>query len=204
MLHLCDKPCQLQVRHDEYMSRPVERPKRAATGSAGPYGECLSIPSLRALLSRIVSAVVKLTPFVPIGPQRTLQTGCLGCASGKDAGPQNIFGNKYGQNLAAVQVTRERRIEAAKAREEERKRLRDEEQKRRELEERERAETDEGGEGESETDDEETDSDEDYGPTPAAGIWAGSKKLEEESEHIDEDRGDSSEDDRPQKKKRSS
>merc|ERR1719276_456903 len=37
-------------------------------------------------------------------------TGCLGCASGKDAGPWNIFGNKYGQNLAAVYIAREQRM----------------------------------------------------------------------------------------------
>lgn len=35
-------------------------------------------------------------------------TGCLGCASGK-GGAKNIFGNKYGQNLARIQVLRERR-----------------------------------------------------------------------------------------------
>jgi bud site selection protein 31 len=33
-------------------------------------------------------------------------TGCLGCASG---GIKNIFGNKYGQYLAAIQVAREER-----------------------------------------------------------------------------------------------
>eukprot|EP00934_Nitzschia_sp_Nitz4_P001816 Nitzschia sp. Nitz4//scaffold200_size39268//9127//10299//NITZ4_007612-RA/size39268-processed-gene-0.56-mRNA-1//-1//CDS//3329541274//1816//frame0 len=37
-------------------------------------------------------------------------TGCLGCASGKGAGPRNIFGNKYGQYLAAVQIAREERM----------------------------------------------------------------------------------------------
>lgn len=38
-------------------------------------------------------------------------TGCLGCASGKGAAPKNIFGNKYGQNLAAVQIAREKRMQ---------------------------------------------------------------------------------------------
>lgn len=39
--------------------------------------------------------------------------------------------------------------------------------------------------GDSETEDDETDDDEDdYGPSPAAGIWAGSKKLVAESEVI--------------------
>ena len=35
-------------------------------------------------------------------------TGCRGCASSSDA-PRNIFGNKYGQHLAGVQVRREER-----------------------------------------------------------------------------------------------
>ena len=39
-------------------------------------------------------------------------TGCMGCASGVGAGPNNIFGNKYGQNLAAVQMAREKRMAA--------------------------------------------------------------------------------------------
>ena len=46
----------------------------------------------------------------------------MGCASGKGAGPLNIFGNKYGQNLAAVQIARERRAEAKRLREEEEER----------------------------------------------------------------------------------
>jgi len=33
-------------------------------------------------------------------------TGCLGCASGP-GGQRNIFGNKYGQYLAAIQIARE-------------------------------------------------------------------------------------------------
>ena len=37
------------------------------------------------------------------------------------------------------------------------------------------------GEGGSETDD---DSDDDYGPTPAAGVWAGGIKLKLESEKL--------------------
>lgn len=43
-------------------------------------------------------------------------TGCHGCASGMGAGPRNIFGNKYGQNLAAVQIARENRIAAMEVR----------------------------------------------------------------------------------------
>ena len=38
-------------------------------------------------------------------------TGCLGCASGSGQ-PRNIFGSKYGQNLAAVQIAREQRLAA--------------------------------------------------------------------------------------------
>lgn len=37
-------------------------------------------------------------------------TGCRGCASGA-GGERNIFGNKYGQYLAGIQVARERRLE---------------------------------------------------------------------------------------------
>jgi bud site selection protein 31 len=39
-------------------------------------------------------------------------TGCRGCASGSN---QNIFGNKYGQNLAAIQIAREERIAKRRA-----------------------------------------------------------------------------------------
>ena len=35
-------------------------------------------------------------------------TGCLGCYSGKDS-LKNIFGNKYGQNLARIQILREKK-----------------------------------------------------------------------------------------------
>lgn len=38
-------------------------------------------------------------------------TGCRGCASGP-GGNRNIFGNKYGQYLAAIQVLREERLSA--------------------------------------------------------------------------------------------
>jgi bud site selection protein 31 len=125
-------------------------------------------------------------------------TGCLGCASGDGAGPSNIFGNKYGQNLAAVQMAREKRIREMEVK----RQLREEEEERR----REQEEASEDGEeeelergpvaatsgvghdqeGESETDDD-TDDEDDYGPSPAAGVWAGSKKLEAESEALAED-----------------
>mmetsp|Transcript_1232 Transcript_1232/g.2019 ORF Transcript_1232/g.2019 Transcript_1232/m.2019 type:complete len:260 (-) Transcript_1232:87-866(-) len=38
-------------------------------------------------------------------------TGCRGCASGP-GGNKNIFGNKYGQYLAAIQIAREQKMEA--------------------------------------------------------------------------------------------
>ena len=39
--------------------------------------------------------------------------------------------------------------------------------------------------GDDDGDDETDDEDDDYGPTPAAGVWAGSQKLQAESESID-------------------
>ena len=119
-------------------------------------------------------------------------TGCRGCASGPGQ-PRNIFGNKYGQNLAAVQIAREARMEELEGRKE---RLSSSSAsmgvvgddarggggggKAREG----------GGEGDSETedggsDDDDDDDDDDYGPTPAAGVWAaGGGKLESESERL--------------------
>ena len=112
-------------------------------------------------------------------------TGCFGCASGKGAGPRNIFGNKYGQYLAAVQIAREERIakqQAQRAAEE--------------------AARKQAGSDDEETDDDSDDDDEedDYGPSPAAGIWAGSQKLQAESEKLaiggdDDDAGDEETDD---------
>ena len=109
-------------------------------------------------------------------------TGCMGCASGKGAGPKNIFGNKYGQNLAAVQIARERREEAMKvAKQEEEVR---EQQEKTQFASSNNNDAAAAGEGESETEDEASSDEDDYGPTPAAGIWAGSHKLEEESEAL--------------------
>eukprot|EP01083_Nonionella_stella_P054092 142896_1 len=122
-------------------------------------------------------------------------TGCLGCASGDATGLRNIFGNKYGQNLAAVQVAREKRLAAVEAkREREAERLRaeeEEEERQQQQQEEEERKVQAAGDGESETDDDdddddESDDDDDYGPSPAAGVWAGSKKLEAESEAIAE------------------
>jgi bud site selection protein 31 len=92
-------------------------------------------------------------------------TGCIGCASGKGAAPRNIFGNKYGQYLAAVQIAREERLEKLR-----------QAQAAKEA-------TEGGSDGDDETDDDDEDED-DYGPKPAAGIWAGSAKLQEESEQM--------------------
>ena len=101
-------------------------------------------------------------------------TGCLGCASGVGGGPRNIFGSKYGQNLAAVQIAREKRQALAR-------------EKKAAAAEKAKNDDDKGeastDDDEAETDDD-TDDDDDYGPSPAAGIWAGSKKLEHESERI--------------------
>jgi bud site selection protein 31 len=161
--------------------------------------------------------------------QKTAQdptTGCLGCASGRDAGPRNIFGNKYGQNLAAVQIARENRMNAAQAKREANHHndhndyslegkeddihtsshsINTNDENENIVHHHANANDVHDDDGESETDDETSDDDDDYGPTPAAGIWAGSKKLEAESEAIadgDDDNSDGG-DDRPTKKVRS-
>lgn len=111
----------------------------------------------------------------------------MGCASGKGGGPSNIFGNKYGQNLAAVQIAREKRIEA-KEKQAEQERLR--------LEQEQQQTAAQGGAGDEETDDDaETDDEDDYGPAPPAGIWAGSQKLQHESERIADPDGEEETDD---------
>ena len=110
-------------------------------------------------------------------------TGCLGCASGKGAGPRNIFGSKYGQYLAAVQIAREDRIQKL--------------EEKRKLEEVEAKAKNGSGDDDDDDDDETTDDDsdtddekdddndeDDYGPAPVAGIWAGSNKLQQQSEKM--------------------
>lgn len=114
----------------------------------------------------------------------------MGCASGKGAGPRNIFGNKYGQNLAAVQIAREKRLEEKRRKEEEQKKQQQSEN------------NDNDSDGEQETDDDEETDDEDYGPTPAAGIWAGSEKLQSETEKIAYADDDDDEEEPPSKKSR--
>lgn len=130
-------------------------------------------------------------------------TGCLGCASGKGAGPRNIFGNKYGQNLAAVQIARERRLEGKRRQEEERQAKKEEEEKRRQEQAQAQQGNDSDGEDETDdvTDDDTDDDDDDYGPTPAAGIWAGSKKLEAETEKIQNEAAGDDANDEPSAKK---
>lgn len=101
-------------------------------------------------------------------------TGCLGCASGKGAGPTNIFGNKYGQYLAAVQIAREERL--AKIAQQKAAAAAASAQK--------DSDQDETDDDDNDDDDDETDNEEegdDYGPTPAAGIWAGSQKLQQQA-----------------------
>jgi len=133
-------------------------------------------------------------------------TGCMGCASGKGAGPRNIFGNKYGQNLAAVLIAREKRMAAMEAKREERQRQREKEEEEEEQRSNQKLaggnnNDDDDDAGDSETDDD-TDDEDDYGPSPAAGVWAGSKKLEAEALEIAEGDEDEHEDSRPAKKMR--
>ena len=98
-------------------------------------------------------------------------TGCRGCASGVGQ-PRNVFGNKYGQNLAAVQIAREKRLEELEAKREQQQQ------------EDEAAAARAGGGGDSDTDSD--DDDDDYGPTPAAGAWASEgSKLEHLAETAD-------------------
>jgi bud site selection protein 31 len=116
-------------------------------------------------------------PLYDRGPdQKTAQdptTGCMGCGSGKGAGPRNIFGTKYGQNLAAVQMAREKRLEQQRLAQEAKQKAAAEGEE----------ETDDGSNDDDETDDDDDDDDDDsqddYGPSPAAGIWAGSQKLQQ-------------------------
>jgi bud site selection protein 31 len=112
-------------------------------------------------------------------------TGCRGCSSGVGQ-HRNIFGNKYGQNLAAVQIAREKRmeqLEQKRHREDNaasRKRLREEGDANNNV----AASAARGGDSETEDD---SDGD-DFGPNPAAWATEGGK-LEEESEMLAEGGG---------------
>lgn len=56
-------------------------------------------------------------PKQALGPDTIVEdphTGCLGCASGP-GGQRNIFGNKYGQYLASIQIAREEEMGRRKA-----------------------------------------------------------------------------------------
>jgi bud site selection protein 31 len=86
-------------------------------------------------------------------------TGCRGCASGSNA---NIFGNKYGQYLAAIQVAREER-QARK-------------QARLQLEQEERARQAGGDDDDEDEEDDAEEEEEDYGPVAAADGSSGPKK----------------------------
>lgn len=70
-------------------------------------------------------------------------TGCLGCSSGCDA-EENIFGNKYGQDLAGIQVAREERL-----------RMRQMQQEQKQLEHEDDSEGDRGSDDRAGDDDEE-------------------------------------------------
>lgn len=101
-------------------------------------------------------------------------TGCRGCASGIGQ-PRNIFGNKYGQNLAAVQIAREVRMKETQEQQQQKRQLEDEIQEGKRIESVNRSHL---GGGNSETESEDDD-DNDYGPTPVGGVWAaGGSKLE--------------------------
>jgi hypothetical protein len=118
------------------------------------------------------------------------------------AAPANIFGNKYGQNLASIQLAREKHASAAAAAKLQRQQI---------------ASNEKASDEDAPTDDDDVDDDriapekgkidvaasavpksavpddddastdeedDDYGPTPASGIWAGSKKLQHETEQL--------------------
>ena len=56
-------------------------------------------------------------PKHALGPDTIVEdphTGCLGCSSGP-GGQRNIFGNKYGQYLASIQVARDQERERRRA-----------------------------------------------------------------------------------------
>ena len=133
-------------------------------------------------------------PKHSLGPDTSVEdptTGCEGCASGP-GGQRNIFGNKYGQYLAAIQI----------AREEERERR--EELKRRKAAEaasggggekrkkgKAAADGDAGAEGDAEEDDDDEDSDSDDsdneeqdGAGEDTGVWA-RNGAEESLETVD-------------------
>jgi bud site selection protein 31 len=136
-------------------------------------------------------------------------TGCMGCASSSIGNSgnatskkkqssnthqqqsQNIFGTKYGQNLAAVQIAREKRMELKRQQEQEKlaqEQLRQQQQQQ-QLQHQQNdddAETD---------DDDDDDDDDDYGPAPTAGIWAVSQKLLQEIEQPNTNDGDNGDND---------
>jgi hypothetical protein len=87
--------------------------------------------------------------------------------------------------LAAVQIAREKRMEEI-----ERKRKAEEERHAQDGGDDDSTDDNDdddnnNDDGEAETDDE----DDDYGPTPAAGVWAGSQKLQTESDALADNQG---------------
>ncbi len=110
-------------------------------------------------------------------------TGCRGCASGS-GGERNIFGNKYGQYLAAIQIARENRVN---------KRHRKEE----------KVESEEEDEEEEEAEAEETREKKSFGSAqgealkvaPALGGGGGDKGDGDESDRTGDGSGSDSDDD---------
>ena len=116
-------------------------------------------------------------------------TGCLGCASGKNAGPKNIFGNKYGQRLAAIQIAREQKRQEQLEKNQEDQDNDDNGSDQNEMQHpnhqasiKDHHDNNHNYGGDSDTD--ESSDEDDYGPSPAAGVWAGSDKLEKQSEAL--------------------
>ncbi|GMI31553.1 hypothetical protein TrCOL_g1855 [Triparma columacea] len=120
-------------------------------------------------------------------------TGCTGCCSG-DVKGGNVFGNRYGQRLAGIQIGRE-----------ERRKRKEEEQRAREEEEKAAEEAKGGGDGDSETDDSDSESDDDFGPAPVkkpVGSVFGNKEEEKEALKLTEGAEDEEdEEEGPSKKK---
>jgi bud site selection protein 31 len=120
-------------------------------------------------------------------------TGCMGCAStsvgsnsntksgnnnnkNDDMKSQNIFGTKYGQNLAAIQIAREKRMALKQQKEQEALLLLQQQQQQEEATTRTRTNV-------NDDDDETDDDDDDYGPTvPSAKEWVTTSSTTENND----------------------
>ena len=77
------------------------------------YERLCSVQAIKTNNTNYGSVSICRVPRQELEPGSQIQsqlTGCRGCASGK-AGYRNIFGNKYGQYLAAIQIAREEAAE---------------------------------------------------------------------------------------------